>query len=53
MNRATNAEDAAAKPARIAEYASDVRVAILLTVLSSLSAVVLAVTLYGITCDVD
>ncbi len=53
MNRATSAEGTAAKLARIAEHASDVRVAILLTLLSCFSAVVLAVTLYGITRDVD
>ena len=53
MNRATNAEGTAATLARIAEHASDVRVAILLSLLESFSALVLAVALYGITRDQD
>lgn len=53
MNRATNAEGTAAKLARIAEHASDVRMVILLTLLSGFAAIVLAVTLYGITRDED
>ena len=53
MNRATSAEGIAAKLARVAEHASDVRVAILLTLLSCFSAVVLGVALYGITRDQD
>ena len=53
MNRATNAEGTAAQLARIAEHASDVHLTILLTLLSCFSAVVLAVTLYGITRDED
>ncbi len=53
MNRATNAAGTAAKLARIAEHASDVRIAIVLTLLSCFSAIVLAVTLYGITRDED
>lgn len=53
MNRATDAEGTAAKLARIAEHAADVRVAILLVLLSCFSAIVLAVTLYGITRDED
>ena len=53
LNRATSGEGTAAKLARIAEHASDVRIAILLTLLSCFSAVVLAVTLYGITRDED
>ena len=38
---------------RIGEYATDVRMTILITVLESFSALVLAVTLYGITRDQD
>ncbi len=53
MNRATNAEGTAATLARVAEHASDVRVSILLSLLESFSALVLAVTLYGITRDQD
>ena len=53
MNRATGGEGIPAQLACIAEHASDVRVAILLTLLSCFSAIVLAVTLYGITRDVD
>lgn len=53
MNRATSAEGTAAQLARIAEHASDVRVAILLTLLSCFAAIVLAVTLYAITREVD
>jgi hypothetical protein len=49
MNRATNAEGTAATLARIAGHASDVRIAVLLSLLESFSALVLAVTLYGIT----
>jgi hypothetical protein len=52
-NRATNAQGAAAKLARIAEHASDVRAGVLLTLLECFSALVLAVTLYGITRDED
>lgn len=43
----------AAKLARIGEYATDVRFVILLTLLESLSALVLAVVLYRITRDED
>ena len=53
MNRATSAEGTAATLARIAEHASDVRVAILLELLECFSALVLAVTLFGITRDVN
>lgn len=53
MNRATSAEGTAAKLARVAEHASDVRVSVVLTLLSCFSALVLAVTLYGITRDED
>jgi Domain of unknown function (DUF4386) len=50
-NRATSAAGTAATLALIAEHASDVRVAILLELLECFSALVLAVTLYGITRD--
>ena len=53
MNRATNAEGTAATLARIAERASDVRVAILLELLECFSALVLGVALYRITRDED
>jgi hypothetical protein len=53
MQRATSAEGTAAQLLRIAEHALDVRLAILLTLLSCFSAIVLAVTLYGITREVD
>src|SRR5882724_28437 len=43
------AGDSAAKLARIGEYATNVRLAILITLLECFSALVLAVTLYGIT----
>ena len=49
MNRATNAEGTAATLARIAAHASDVRVSVVLSLLESFSALVLAVALYGIT----
>ena len=50
-SRATSAEGTAAILMRIAEHESSVRVTILLELLESFSAVVLAVTLYGITRD--
>src|SRR5262249_14655153 len=53
MHRATNAEGDAAKLARIASHATDVRISILLVLLECFSALVLAVTLYGITRDQD
>ena len=53
MNRATNAEGIDATLALIAAHASDVRVAVLLSLLESFSALVLAVALYGITRDQD
>jgi hypothetical protein len=53
FGRATNAQGTPAKLARIAEYASDMRIAILLSVLACFAAVVLAVALYGITRDED
>ena len=53
MNQATNAEGTAAILARVAEHASDLRIDIVLTLLQCFSALVLAVTLYGITRDED
>jgi len=50
-SRATSAEGTNAILVRIAEHASAVRVTILLEMLESFSALVLAVTLYGITRD--
>jgi hypothetical protein len=49
MNRATDAEGTVATLSRIAGHTSDVRVAIVLEILECFSALVLAVTLYGIT----
>src|SRR5206468_5875581 len=53
LDRATNAEGIAAKLARVAEHASDVRLAVVLSLISCFAALVLAVTLYAITRDVD
>jgi hypothetical protein len=53
MSRAISAEGTAAQLAPIAEHTSDLRVVILLTLLSCFSAIVLAVTLFAITRDVD
>ena len=53
FNRATSGEGTAAKLASIAQHVTEVRVCVLLTLLSSFSAVVLAVALYGITRDED
>ena len=53
MHRATGVEGDSAKLARIGEHAMDVRMTILITLLESFSALVLAVTLYGITRDQD
>jgi hypothetical protein len=53
MGRATDATGAAATLARIAGHVTDVRVAILLTLVEAFCALVLAVTLYGITRDQD
>ena len=49
FNRATSGEGTAAKLASIAQHASDLRVCVVLTLLSSFTAIVLAVALYGIT----
>ena len=53
MNRATNAEGTAATLALVAQHASDVRISVLLSLGETFSALVLAVTLYGITRDQD
>ena len=53
MNRATGAELTPATLARIAEYTTDVRIAILLKLLECFSAIVLGVALYGITRQQD
>ena len=53
MYRATSVEGTAAKLARIGEYSSDVRLAIILKLAECFSAFVLAVALYGITRDED
>jgi hypothetical protein len=53
MNRATSGAGTAAQLASVAQHASDVRIAIVLTLLSCFCAIVLAVTLYGITRAVD
>src|SRR5438552_3737652 len=53
MNRATTGQGTAAKLASIAQHATDLRISVLLTLLSGLSALVLAVTLYAITRDQD
>ncbi len=53
MHHVHSAEGDAAKLARIAEYATDVRMTILITLLESFSALVLAVAMYGITRDQD
>jgi len=53
MHHATSVDGDSAKLARIGEYATDVRIAILLRLLECFSALVLAVALYGITRDQD
>lgn len=53
MARATSGQGTAAKLASIAQHATDVRIAVILSLLSGLSALVLAVTLYAITRDQD
>jgi hypothetical protein len=50
---AISAQGTAAKLARIAEHAADVRISVLLSVLACFAAPVLAVALYGITRDED
>ena len=53
MHQAMGVDGGAAKLARIGQYATNVRLTILITLLECLSALVLAVTLYGITRDED
>jgi hypothetical protein len=53
LNRVTSGEGIAAKLASIAQHAADVRVAVVLSLLGCFSALVLAVTLYAITREVD
>src|SRR5258705_4716819 len=53
MNRAAAGDGVAAKLAGIAQHTGDVRLAIVLSLLGSLSALVLGVTLYVITRDQD
>jgi hypothetical protein len=53
FDRASSGNGTAAKLASIARHASDVRVAVVLSLLGCFSALVLAVTLYGITRDED
>ena len=53
MHQARGVDGDAAKLARIGQYATNVRLTILITLLECLSALVLAVTLYGITRDED
>ena len=53
MHRATSVDGDSAKLARIGEHSTDVRMTILITLLECFSALVLAVTLYGITRDQD
>jgi hypothetical protein len=53
FGKASAGVDVAAKLANIAEHATEARVAVLLTLLSSFCALVLGVTLYGITREED
>jgi Domain of unknown function (DUF4386) len=53
MHQARGVDGDATQIAHIGQYATNVRLTILITVLESLSALVLAVTLYGITRDED
>jgi hypothetical protein len=53
LNRAAGGAGTAAQLASVAQHATDVRVAILLSLLGTFSALVLAVTLYAITRDQD
>ena len=53
MHRATSVDGDAAKIARIGQYATNVRLSILIALLECLSSLVLGVTLYGITRDED
>lgn len=51
--RATTGEGIAAQLSTVAQHTTELRVAVLLTLLSAFSALVLAVTLYGVTRDED
>ena len=53
MHQARGAGGDAAKLVRIGQYVTNVRLAVLITLLECFSALVLAVTLYGITRDQD
>jgi hypothetical protein len=53
FDRATTGEGAAAKLARIAQHATDVRITVLLSLLACFAAVTLAVSLYAVTRDED
>ena len=53
FGRATNAEGIAAELAGIAQHASDVRLAVVLSLLTGFAALVLGVSLYSITRDED
>jgi hypothetical protein len=53
MTRATSAEGIAAKLIGVAQHANDLRVAVVLVLFSSFCALVLGVTLYAITREVD
>jgi len=53
FGRATSGDGIAAKFASIAQHATDMRVAVVLTLLGCFSALVLAVTLYALTREVD
>jgi hypothetical protein len=53
MRNAFGVEGDAAQLARFGEYATDVRIGILIKMLEAFSALVLAVTLYGVTRDED
>jgi len=53
FRNATSGERTVEKLASVAQHATELRVTVLLTMLSSFSALVLAVTLYGITRDED
>src|SRR6266481_4431720 len=53
FGRATSGDGIAVKLASIAQHTTEVRVAVVLSLLSCFTALVLAVTLYGITRDQD
>lgn len=53
VNRATRGEGIAERLAAMAQHATEVRVVVVLTILMSLSALVLGVTLYAITREQD